>query len=591
MSTVLFDFTLEYWPAVLLSGLPALLNLGILLYIWLKLPRNRLTLTFALTVFAIFLWQLSSTLQRLSDPYAAAYTWQNLLWFGSILAAPAGLHFALYFTGRQRLADSSGMLAFLYVPPILFEVTARAGLNWHPLKHDPVWNWVMEPTEGFLSQLEVFWIAALGFVVFILLALYAWRMRNNPERQIQAILIGIGFGVPTLQGTLTQAIMPYVLGLSEVPVTSTFMTIFSVVTVIALSRYHLFSFSPEYATRHILQTMSDGLCVVDSENRIQYFNNRFQTLTGYSTKELTQMQFNDLLLDNQDYESNVRIFFLRKQGRETQHQILLRTKSGERRWVLMDDSPIFSRKDEVEGTISILKDFTQQKEAEEALMRRNKELNTFIYATSHDLKSPLRGISSISTWLKEELETQLDEDQKRQFDLLVSRTHRLHHLLEGILEYAKVGRQDTHTVPVASGRALEEVVESLELPSTISIKVPEEMPVVEYPSGHLETIFRHLLQNAIDHSGTGTNEVAITFDQHNGKWWFIISDQGRGIPTRYHEKVFQMFQTLEENRHTERIGLGLPLVKKIVEQNGGEIWIESKEDNGTKVHFSIPVEE
>ena len=223
-----------------------------------------------------------------------------------------------------------------------------------------------------------------------------------------------------------------------------------------------------------------------------------------------------------------------------------------------------------------------------ALEKRNQELDQFAYVTSHDLKAPLRAIANLSQWIEEDLSEQLTEDTQHQMNLLRGRVHRMEALINGLLEYSRVGRLHTATVKVSVAQVLDEVIDSLSPPQTFTIEVGANLPELVTERLPLEQVFSNLIGNAIKHHPQMDGKVQISVREQDEFYEFAVADNGSGIDPQYHEKVFGIFQTLEARDKSENTGIGLAIVKKIVESQGGSIWIESQLGQGATFRFTWP---
>jgi signal transduction histidine kinase len=222
------------------------------------------------------------------------------------------------------------------------------------------------------------------------------------------------------------------------------------------------------------------------------------------------------------------------------------------------------------------------------LQKRNQELDQFAYIASHDLKAPLRAIASLSEWLEEDLGDQLPPDNQHQMHLLRGRVRRMEALINGLLEYSRVGRIHTESSLVNVGVLLQEVIDSLQPPPTFVIDIPPGMPTLRTKRLLLQQVFANLIGNAIQHHSQPGGNVKISV-QDQGMWYeFAVADDGPGIAPEYHDKIFVIFQTLESRDHRENTGIGLAIVKKIVETAGGTITLESFLGTGSTFRFTWP---
>ena len=220
--------------------------------------------------------------------------------------------------------------------------------------------------------------------------------------------------------------------------------------------------------------------------------------------------------------------------------------------------------------------------------RHVKELEQFAYVTSHDLKAPLRGIANLATWLEEDLRDKLTDATREQLALLRDRVQRMQALIEGLLEYSRIGMTAESMTDVDSGELLTEIIDSLSPPDGFIVDVAEHMPTLHTDRLHLYQVFSNLISNSIKHARNEHGHVCITLQDQGEYFEFTVADDGPGIPPEYHDKVFMMFQTLAVVDYGSNTGIGLALVKKIVQEHGGSITLESAEGNGATFRFTWP---
>ncbi len=220
----------------------------------------------------------------------------------------------------------------------------------------------------------------------------------------------------------------------------------------------------------------------------------------------------------------------------------------------------------------------------------NRELKDFAYVVSHDLKAPLRAIGSLANWLSSDYKDQLDDEGRELIQLLDSRVKRMHDLIEGILQYSRLGRVREEMVTVNLNQIVPAVIDLLSPPAHISVKVETELPIITMEKTRIEQVFQNLINNAIKYMDKEKGEIRIGCEAEDGYWKFRVSDNGPGIEEKYFSKIFQIFQTLKPRDEYESTGVGLTLVKKIIEMYGGKIWLESEVGKGTTFYFTLPQE-
>lgn len=217
--------------------------------------------------------------------------------------------------------------------------------------------------------------------------------------------------------------------------------------------------------------------------------------------------------------------------------------------------------------------------------KRNKDLDQFAYIVSHDLKAPLRAISSLSSWLEEDLSASLTNETKDNFLLLQSRVRRMENLINGILAYSRAVK--TQQLENVDTRLLvNEIIHSLDCPQHIHIDVENGLPFITTERVKLEQVLTNLISNAVKYQNKENGRIKISCVDFEDWVQFSIEDNGMGIAKNYHDKIFKIFQTLEEKINSENTGIGLAIVKKIVEEQQGKIWVESQQHTGSKFTFT-----
>lgn len=262
--------------------------------------------------------------------------------------------------------------------------------------------------------------------------------------------------------------------------------------------------------------------------------------------------------------------------------------------------PMLSRRDRLGKALSEMRDNLKRSKIKEEeniksleaytnrLEKKNRELDQFAYITSHDLKSPLRGINNLTEWIEEDLGEKLSEESKKYFGLLRGRVHRMEALINSILKYSRAGKTKENQDRVNSKEVVYSVLEKTEVPRNLSILVDDLLPVVTANRRDLMEVFNVFISNAINHNTSDEPVVNITYKYAGTKTEFCIADNGPGISIEFHEKIFTIFQTLERRDDVENIGAGLAIGKKIIEDYGGKVWLESKLGEGTRFYFDWP---
>ena len=218
------------------------------------------------------------------------------------------------------------------------------------------------------------------------------------------------------------------------------------------------------------------------------------------------------------------------------------------------------------------------------LAERNLELEQFSHIVSHDLKAPLRGISNLSEWIEEDLTDKLTEDAQKYLHLQRERIAKMENLIDGLLQYARVGRQNATIETVDVRQLLAEVIDSINPPSNFAIAI-DKMPIINTQRLFLEQVFSNLISNAIKHHPRLDGKIAISVREQPHFYEFTIADDGAGIAPMAQAKIFDIFHTLKKGDGKSNTGVGLAIVKKIVEERGGKITLESEVGKGAAFRF------
>ncbi|MGD0572105.1 MAG: ATP-binding protein [Sedimentisphaerales bacterium] len=218
----------------------------------------------------------------------------------------------------------------------------------------------------------------------------------------------------------------------------------------------------------------------------------------------------------------------------------------------------------------------------------NQELKDFAYIASHDLKAPLRAIKTLADWISTDYADKLDQDGQEQLKLLRQRVDRMHNLIDGILQYSRVGRVREKLTDVELNKLLPEIIDMLAPPANIKITVESDLPTIKCEETRITQVFQNLLSNAVKYMDKPEGHIKVLCSEDGEYWRFGIADNGPGIEKKHWERIFKIFQTLAPRDEFESTGIGLTVVKKIVELYGGKTWLESEVGKGTTFLFTFP---
>ncbi|MDD5457988.1 MAG: ATP-binding protein [Phycisphaerae bacterium] len=224
----------------------------------------------------------------------------------------------------------------------------------------------------------------------------------------------------------------------------------------------------------------------------------------------------------------------------------------------------------------------------EKLTSANRELADFAHITAHDLKAPLRAVGSLAGIIVSQYRDKLDDKGRELLETLLGRTKRINNQISGILRYSEIGKIQYSRKLTNFNIAVAEVIKSLDIPANINITVENKLPTAVFERTYVTQIFNYLLDNAIKYMDKPHGRIRINCVEKEDCWKFSVSDNGPGIDQKYHDTIFQIFQTLSRKDEHETNGIGLSMVKKIVETCGGRTWLTSQVGLGTTFFFTLP---
>jgi PAS domain S-box-containing protein len=347
--------------------------------------------------------------------------------------------------------------------------------------------------------------------------------------------------------------------------------------------------------RSVLQNLLESsieysIIGLDMKGLIIFWNRGAEHNYGFTAKEVVKNSYINLLHLPEDITSGkVQAFFDTATRLGAADEIFERVRKDKTRFTASVNASL--RKNEVGvpiGFVVISKDITESKATEEQLLKSYQELEQFAYITSHDLKAPLRAIERLASWIEDDNQDILDEQSKKNLILLRKRTHRMSNLIDGILQYSRAGRTDLDLHQVNSRDLLREVIDSLDLNKKFIITVADNMPTFTAAKVPLSQVFANLLSNGIKHHDKKAGKIEIGVTDVGNFYRFYVKDDGPGIEAEYFEKIFQIFQTLKSRDELEATGIGLSIVKKIVESQKGKVFLESTVGEGSTFYFTWP---
>ena len=342
----------------------------------------------------------------------------------------------------------------------------------------------------------------------------------------------------------------------------------------------------------IIANMNLGLIEVNTNDEILMVNQSFEEMSGYVEKELLGKKGKEVLLTKESQLTLSQENKNRLKGQSNSYEVEAITRKGEKRHWLISGAPNYNLNGQVAGSIGIHLDITEFKNLElqkESLLKKleksNDELQEYAHVVSHDLKSPLRSINALVNWIKEDNKDQLAIETQDHLAMIETTLEKMEQLISDVLEYSSIGSSSSVLQQVDLNVVMTDIRALLHCPDHITLSWNQKLPTITADKIKIQQLFQNLMSNAIRYCDKDPGVVTIDFTENALQYTFSVKDNGIGISEEYHHKIFKIFQSL--NMHKESTGIGLSIVKKIVDLYKGDIWLESTVGEGTTFFFTI----
>jgi len=352
------------------------------------------------------------------------------------------------------------------------------------------------------------------------------------------------------------------------------------------------------STQSRMQQLVDGVpglfSYIDRDYKVWFMSSQYRDIFNRSSDELVGVHIRDLIGEEMFNERKPR-YDAALAGEEVHSESSRSMPDGQTVYFAVTHKPFRDENGEILGVLTLGIDITERREIEkhmqaqqQELQRSNKDLEQFAYVASHDLKAPLRAIEVIIEWLSEDLEGYDQGDIQENLGLLNQCTGRLGQLLEDLLAYSRAGRKVGDVRQIHLDEFVADITALISPPAGMAVSTSQGWPSLATHHAALETVLRKLISNAIKHHpdpASGLINVACSDEGSHVR--ISVTDDGEGIPAEYADRVFKMFQTLKPRDDTEGSGMGLAIVQRIIDWQGGSIWFEDGPNgNGVTFHFT-----
>jgi PAS domain S-box-containing protein len=363
-------------------------------------------------------------------------------------------------------------------------------------------------------------------------------------------------------------------------------------------------------TRELIEVTLDPLVTISSEGKITDVNSATEAVTGYPRDKLIGTRFLEYFTDPQKARKGY-LQVLRK-GHVRDYPLEIRHRDGKITPVLYNASVYHDGKGDIAGVFAAARDITKLKKAEQELRKnekrleallaevaaKNEELDSFVYRVSHDLKSPIVTVDGFVGALREDFGDVLSEDGEKYLRYISDAARKMELLIKDLLDLSRIGRVTRKKTEFPFAGLVKDVLKALQpqiKARGIVVNIQEDLPVVYGERKRLGRVVDNLLTNAIKYIGkeNPSPRIDVGIEEQNSQKGFFVRDNGIGIEKRDFDKIFQVFQRLPSAKKQvgEGTGVGLTIVKRIIEQHGGKIWLISEPEKGSTFYFTLKKKE
>lgn len=341
-----------------------------------------------------------------------------------------------------------------------------------------------------------------------------------------------------------------------------------------------------YMLSLIAEKNTNAVIICDKVGKIEWVNTSFLEMSGFPMEEVLGRKPGQLLQGPET--SSDTIEYMKTQirtGLPFNCEIINYSKTGQKYWVRIQGQALYNKDNEIIKFFAIEEDITKKKEMEQqreflldSLEKSNKELEDYASIVSHDLKSPLRSIHSLIAFIKEDNVNELNSQTLEYLGMMENKVEKMDHLIEGILTYTKIDKTEITLENVNTQEIVQNIINMIHIPSHISVQIKCDLPIIKADRYRIQQLFQNIISNAVNYIDKPTGLVEVDCKSLPTHYLFSIQDNGPGIADENKEKIFKIFQSLQSSDHST--GLGLSIVKKIIDLYQGQIWIESKVGQG-----------
>ncbi len=341
----------------------------------------------------------------------------------------------------------------------------------------------------------------------------------------------------------------------------------------------------------VVEAMVDGVTITDLNGKITYVNRALTEQIGYKAEDLIGKKPSKFITEKDlpRFAAQVKDIMSGKSLAEST-EYLAKHKDGKEIPMSINFSHLYDLDGKPREIVTVSRDISERKRAEEEIKNKNRELEDFAYTVSHDLKNPLWAIDGYSSAILEDYEGSLDEAGQDYLYRIRENAQKMVKFINSLLKYSRAGIQTDSFKEVDLSRVLKELL--MELKEQIDEKrielIIHELPSVFCDEMRMAQVFTNLIHNSIKFSKDKGSVIEVGYDEGEGEYQFYVKDNGVGFDKKDHDKIFGIFQHLNGSKDYQGNGIGLAIVKKVVESHGGDIWADSEKGKGATFYFTLP---
>jgi PAS domain S-box-containing protein len=583
-----------------------LIDIGLITLLLYKNHRSALNYICSVLIFTFAIWSFGYSWIDVSQTAQTAFLWLKIGAIGWCLFPAAALYFYLSLVSKTRLLKNLILLGIMIALSSFFIYQVWAGHLVTGVLRNTYW-WYAAWSKLWYSYLFYAYYFVISLVCIYLMYNYGHQAHNSREK-IQARLQIVTATISLVLASTTNVILP-VLQINVLPqAADIIIMIWEAGIILSIVKYGLMTVSPATASDQILDTMTDFLVLLDTEGTIKMANRAQKEMLGVQNNEIEGLNFRSLVLEKEHAESFLRD--VSKIGKIINHEFTYVSKNGRKIQVQVSGSSVFDKLKTRIGYVVVAHDITERKcmeeqnrEYYEKEKRQRQELEEevkirirFVDVLAHELRNPLTPILVSADMLNDLSNSNQDPHQKKLVQNIHNGTLVLARRLEELLDLARFARgQITLNIKsVDINEFVEEVVARYrpiidKRNQSLILKLEEGFPAIQLDSSRIEQVLVNLLSNASKYSPENS-QIVLAINQENNNLLVRIKDNGMGISPEDQEKIFQPYQRLgTHNESVKGLGLGLTVVKQIVEAHSGKIWVSSQPGEGSTFSFTIPI--